>query len=294
MPSSLDAPCVLTATLVNNSTFRSISSIWVLLVLALIAGWLPFAEIAPVLGYLPGLIVVVLSAISAATWVGWTRSLALLIGITALGFVAEILGTQTGLVFGVYHYADVLNGPLWFGVPPVTMSIYFGLGWVCLVMARSIASDIGVVVRTGRLLAISALAALFMTVHDLSTDPSQSTIGGLWVWDDGGAWFGVPYRNFVGWFVVTFIMSAVMNYVVNSSVRSGGEVQFRDGRYSNRALVPVMLSYLVFELPTMVHPLLHVDEDVRLSLSLVAVFACSIPVLAAVLGLGKPAHRYTD
>jgi putative membrane protein len=36
--------------------------------------------------------------------------------------------------------------------------------------------------------------------------PLCSTIGGLWVWKDGGPYFGVPLQNYFGWFFVVYII----------------------------------------------------------------------------------------
>src|SRR5437763_3903071 len=44
-----------------------------------------------------------------------------------------------------------------------------------------------------------------MVSWDLSFDPINSTIGHLWIWQDGGNYFGVPFSNFMGWFLTVFV-----------------------------------------------------------------------------------------
>jgi putative membrane protein len=51
----------------------------------------------------------------------------------------------------------------------------------------------------------SLAAACAMTQWDLVMDPVNSTVYGLWIWHHGGAFFGVPPKNFLGWFGEMFI-----------------------------------------------------------------------------------------
>jgi putative membrane protein len=46
------------------------------------------------------------------------------------------------------------------------------------------------------------IAAATMTAWDVVMDPGQ-TRAGSWVWEAGGAYFGVPLQNFMGWMVTT-------------------------------------------------------------------------------------------
>ena len=45
------------------------------------------------------------------------------------------------------------------------------------------------------------LGAIFLTAWDFVLDPamSQTTLP-FWVWEQPGAFFGMPYQNFAGWF----------------------------------------------------------------------------------------------
>jgi putative membrane protein len=44
-----------------------------------------------------------------------------------------------------------------------------------------------------------------MVSWDLSFDPIFSTINHAWIWPDGGSYFGVPFSNFLGWLLTTFV-----------------------------------------------------------------------------------------
>jgi putative membrane protein len=39
---------------------------------------------------------------------------------------------------------------------------------------------------------------------DMTMDPSSSTVNHQWIWSDGGGYFGVPFSNFLGWFLCVY------------------------------------------------------------------------------------------
>src|SRR5260370_33755968 len=44
-----------------------------------------------------------------------------------------------------------------------------------------------------------------MVAWDLSFDPITSTIEHSWIWLQGGNYFGVPFSNYLGWFLTVFV-----------------------------------------------------------------------------------------
>ena len=58
------------------------------------------------------------------------------------------------------------------------------------------------------LVGLVLLDAWFVTAIDLFMDPIQVTLGG-WKWLQPGLYFGVPFGNFVGWFVTTLIVTGL-------------------------------------------------------------------------------------
>ncbi len=60
-------------------------------------------------------------------------------------------------------------------------------------------------ISRGKKLQASILTGIFAVLYDLFLDPVAVSLG-IWVWSVEGQWFGVPIRNFVGWF---FIASTV-------------------------------------------------------------------------------------
>lgn len=56
-----------------------------------------------------------------------------------------------------------------------------------------------------------------MVMWDLCIDPAQSTIGGAWIWRDGGGYFGVPLVNFLGWYLCVFTIYLAFAFYLTRS-----------------------------------------------------------------------------
>ena len=111
-----------------------------------------------------------------------------------ISFTSEVIGVATGLIFGAYHYTDLL-GPKLFGVPPMIQIGYLATGYASVMMGRIILSLLRPV--TGwEILAASLAGAFIMVSWDVAMDPYQSTATGDWIWHDGGSCFGVPMHNY--------------------------------------------------------------------------------------------------
>jgi len=48
-----------------------------------------------------------------------------------------------------------------------------------------------------------------MVAWDLGMDPTSSTIRHLWIWEQGGGYFGVPLTNYLGWFFTVYVFFQV-------------------------------------------------------------------------------------
>src|ERR1700732_5270330 len=122
--------------------------------------------------------------------------LALCLGISN---VMENIGVLTGFPFGHYHYTDVL-GPKLFLVPLLIGPAYFGTGYLSWVLASVLLCTDQ---RRDRLptFVVPVIAAFIMVGWDLCFDPAASTIAHMWIWENGGGYFGVPLTNFLGWYL---------------------------------------------------------------------------------------------
>src|ERR1700716_1674273 len=124
--------------------------------------------------------------------------------------ILETLSIQTGFPFGHYHYT---GGGKIFQVPWFIGPAYLATGYLAWVVATVLLGDVRRNSPSLTTIGTPVIAAFAMTAWDLSLDPTASTIKQLWIWENGGGFFGVPLVDFLGWafpvylFVQVFALS---------------------------------------------------------------------------------------
>lgn len=119
--------------------------------------------------------------------------------VALLGFAVEAVGVRFGVPFGRYVYTDALR-PQLLGVPLV-----LGPAWMVLVaFGRDAAARLRL-----RGWAATLFAAALTTATDLVIDPLAAGRLGYWRWVEGGSYYGVPFVNFVGWFLTALVACRV-------------------------------------------------------------------------------------
>jgi hypothetical protein len=116
------------------------------------------------------------------------------------------VGVATGLIYGAYHYTELL-GPKLGHVPLLIPLAWFMMIYPSYVIVNLIADGAPTGTRggPGRALWLALLSGMVMSAWDLVMDPLLSgVVMQAWVWEQGGAYFGVPVRNFAGWLLTTF------------------------------------------------------------------------------------------
>ena len=134
-----------------------------------------------------------------AVWMDWSdRHWTWLLAISG-GLAVEIIGVQTGALFGAYSYGDIL-GPKIAGVPLILGALWWmsllGFGhWSDRILNRWLNLKNVVLHRLVR----GLLAATLMTSLD-------GLIGPVAIRADWWAWDGieVPWSNYASWWVVSF------------------------------------------------------------------------------------------
>lgn len=114
----------------------------------------------------------------------------------AAGLGVEMVGVETGRIFGVYRYGETL-GPQLKNVP-----LLIGVNWLMLVTCTLSLSDR----ITHNIYLKSALGALLMTGLDFLIEPLCAKYG-FWYWEAGAA----PVRNYLAWFVISFFFQMTGN-----------------------------------------------------------------------------------
>jgi uncharacterized membrane protein len=118
--------------------------------------------------------------------------------------IFENMSIVTGFPFGHYYYTDGL-GPKLFLVPILIGPAYLGTGYLSWMLARVILGATEQRRPGYSIFTVPVLASFIMVSWDLSFDPIASTINHQWIWEQGGRYFGVPFSNFMGWFLTVFV-----------------------------------------------------------------------------------------
>ncbi len=124
-----------------------------------------------------------------------------------LGFVAEVVGVRYGWLFGKYYYTEIL-APNCFGVP-----LAMSCAWLLLI---GYVQHMVVSFKLSRVFTIIAIGG-WMTVIDLLIDPLAAHQFGYWIWRESGIYYEIPFRNFVGWFVVSTFVALVDSFLFRRS-----------------------------------------------------------------------------
>lgn len=137
-----------------------------------------------------------------------------------VGNVFESVGVLTGFPFGRYYFTDLM-GPKLFRVPVLLGLAYVGMSYLSWTLARLMLGTVRNSLVGSQVVTLPLLASFIMVAWDLSQDPVWSTILRAWVWRQGGAYFGVPVSNFLGWYVTVYVIFQLFalhmrNYQVNS------------------------------------------------------------------------------
>lgn len=148
------------------------------------------ARLATLFGLLNILTAFVAAVACAALREGPRRTAILVAIAVTVAFLMELGGTTIGFPFGRYEYTDFL-GPKLFGlVPWVLPFTWFTVAYPALAMAATLRPR-------GPLAPL--VAGLLLTLADVPMDPAMNTGYASWRWIDGGAWYGMPLSNWLGW-----------------------------------------------------------------------------------------------
>lgn len=149
---------------------------------------------------------------SAVVLLGRKPALVFVVVGVVLGWFAEQMGSSRGWFFGRYTYTEVLG--LRVGdVPIVVPLMWFGLPFVCMVLANLILWRRPVDDASAgwwRVGLTAFFAAMLITAFDLGADPYFVYVLKAWIMEKpGGGWFGETLQGFVGWMVVCFAVVLV-------------------------------------------------------------------------------------
>ena len=151
--------------------------------------------------------------LAAAADLGWRRAGAFTALAWLTAFLAEYSSTRTGIPFGLYHYTGATRGQeLYVANVPFMDSLSFTfLAYGAFSLARLLGGA-----RPASRLRLAFWSGLFMMLIDVVIDPlavrgDRWFLGKIFYYPEGGAYFGVPLSNFLGWALVGWV--AVGSYL---------------------------------------------------------------------------------
>lgn len=124
-----------------------------------------------------------------------TKTVFTMIGL--VGFLIEVAGVHTHLIFGNYQYGDAL------GIKVFNAPLLIGINWIMLTYASSAITEnmpAAVILKI-------IFASLIMLVYDILLEQVAPVLD-MWYWSDGQ----IPLQNYIAWFIVSVIFQTSIRF----------------------------------------------------------------------------------
>ena len=185
-----------------NSYKQELSLVATVVFLALgiaqyLIGWQYVLRLTP-------LVIGVITAVVILFWdINYKQRLqASLVAIT-IGFSAEVIGVNTGLLFGEYQYSNLALGLKVLGVP-----ILVGIMWLLVSVSAWQIALLGNFNSWLTVLLASAITVMFDLVLE-----QYATAYGLWSWQGGE----IPLLNYISWFFVSMLIFVCFKFIIKDN-----------------------------------------------------------------------------
>jgi putative membrane protein len=116
-----------------------------------------------------------------------------------LGFLIEVAGVKSGLIFGHYEYGKTL------GIKVLETPLMIGVNWLLLIYSGK--ALIGLF-TSNRWLSYLA-GGTILVLYDFALEPAAIRFD-MWTWFN----VPVPLHNYIGWFIVSFVFFAIFDIFV--------------------------------------------------------------------------------
>lgn len=158
-------------------------------------GDLPGAQLG---SYLSTLAILAPPALALFRYLGALRAVLSLFALSLFAFAIETVGVATGYPYGSFSYGGAL-GPKLLGLVPYLLPVSYAPLALGAVAAAWESSRTRTVLR----------AALLLVLMDAVLDPGAAALG-FWSWPEGGAYYGVPLSNYLGWLLSGSLAAALL------------------------------------------------------------------------------------
>jgi putative membrane protein len=134
----------------------------------------------------------------------------------AAGIAVEVIGVNTGILFGEYTYGDVLgykvrNVPVLIGVNWFIIIYCCGIGIHTLLMKaiNRIAADTGKSPMALKALSVIVDGATLAVFFDWLMEPVAVKLG-YWIWNGDGT---IPIFNYISWFIISLVLLTAFHFI---------------------------------------------------------------------------------
>lgn len=159
-----------------------------------------------------------LLSFSLLLWTQQEKKLTLLFFIAAvfvIGFFSEVVGVNTGLLFGNYHYGNIL-GFQWFGVPLIITVNWFIIIYCCgistqtllIKVIRKVAAETKEPPQILKAMSVIVDGATLAVAFDWLMEPVAVKLG-FWVWQGNGS---IPLYNYICWFAISLLLLTIFHF----------------------------------------------------------------------------------
>lgn len=138
-----------------------------------------------------------------------------------VGFFTEVIGVNTGLLFGNYDYINHLGPKIW------EVPLLIGVNWFCVVYCSIIAVQSILAEQNLHPVIPSLGAAGIATIYDWVMEPIAMAFD-YWKWENEH----IPFYNYICWFCIAFLIALIF---MNAQ-----------GQYKNRFAIPLIMIQFIF------------------------------------------------
>lgn len=124
-----------------------------------------------------------------------TKTLLFFLFVFIVGYFIEVIGVNTGLIFGHYKYGETL------GYKVFETPLMMGFNWVLMIYLTASLTE-----NTKTPVAVKVLmASALMIVYDLILEQFAPSLG-MWTWHNNN----IPLQNYIAWFGVSLVFHSLL------------------------------------------------------------------------------------
>jgi putative membrane protein len=243
---------------------------------------------------------VIFALIHGAMRYRWSGMVTFVVICLVVSNILENTSILTGFPFGHYHYTDGL-GPKLFLVPLLIGPAYFSTGYLAWTLSTILVGEVRRASSAFTTFAVPLIASFVMVMWDLCLDPTASTIRHIWIWEQGGGYFGVPLTNYLGWFFTVYAFLQLFALFVRFRQTDREETRTTSTPYYAQAVVmfavigmTFVLNYLVGNSNTLVTDAAGVVWNTRSIAESAAIVSIYTMLFVAALAAVKLIQGSTD